>query len=190
FGEVEDYVVENTPPVCNLVSIDWGPPLTAVVAMQDAESGLAAIETLEALNLTVNIPPFEMGVRTPVPVQVALIDQNSGGEATWRLTDVAGNQSICDPAKSTVVRGRGKPTPTILSGINASERHVYIKNGVPGVTNLRVEVNGRRFESAHLADGETLTLDISSALRPGANNNVSVVPLGAPAGTAVIIVSE
>src|SRR5262249_39258435 len=139
---------------------------------------------------TVNIPPFEMGVRTPVPVQVALIDQNSGGEATWRLTDVAGNQSICDPAKSTVVRGRGKPTQTILSCINASERHVYIKNGDPGVAKRGVEVSGRRFECSPLADGETLPLGIASALRAGANNNVSVVPLGAPAGAAVIRVSE
>ena len=70
-------------------------------------------------------------------------------------------------------------------------RHgLEVVNGIPGLTNLSIEVNDRTFELAGLRDGETRQIDMGAALSPGQGNVITVTPRGRPGGSAWVLVAD
>ena len=91
-----------TPPTCTLVNYDPGPPLSITGAVQDNESGLAAINVVQANNVTVNIASFTPGTTDPVLVTATKIDNNIGGYVLIEAIDMDGNSTMCDPVYTTL----------------------------------------------------------------------------------------
>jgi hypothetical protein len=83
------------PPVCRFFSEDPGPPTTARFMIQDTGSGLESIDAIEAANVTVSIPPFSPGIKSPVYVTATKIDQNIALRLSLTSLDVEGNETIC-----------------------------------------------------------------------------------------------
>lgn len=63
-------------------------------------------------------------------------------------------------------------------------------NGNPGLTNLRVEVNGTVLQVAGLKTGEHRALDVSTAMSNVTNNTVVVTPTGKPGSSAWVMVHD
>jgi len=91
-----------TPPTCTLVSYNPGPPLSITGAVQDNESCLAAINVVQANNVTVNIASFTVGTTSSVLVTATKIDNNQSGYVLIEVIDVAGNSAMCDPIYTTL----------------------------------------------------------------------------------------
>ncbi len=101
---------DTLAPVCQVVNVDPGPPMSADIAVQDLESGLASIEVVRLSNATVEIPAgsgnfynegdvviFSPATNDLILSHAVKIDNNSAATVLFRATDADGNFSECDP---------------------------------------------------------------------------------------------
>jgi hypothetical protein len=188
-GEVEDYC-EIVPPRCEVVEVRDGPPTELDVAVQDLGSGLASIAIERNKNFSVDIPEFRPGTHDEITVTATRVNQSQSAVLQLRVTDRCGNVIVCDPVMTMVIRTAGAPVSQVFTGIPAEEHYIRVQNGRPGVTNLHVFVNGESFKLPGLKDGETMTLDVRDAMRAGNQNTIRLVALGAPGGSAMVIISN
>jgi len=63
--------------------------------VQDAQSGLAAINVLTAQNVTVSVPPFPAGTTAPVLVRAVRIDPTQIPSVELEAVDTVGNTTVC-----------------------------------------------------------------------------------------------
>jgi hypothetical protein len=184
---------DNTPPTCALTGVIDGPPKQIQITVQDSDGGLKAppdgIVVTSAVNATVSIPSYAAGTTSPVVVTATKIDQTQGSSVGLQITDVGGNVTTCDPAVLNVNRTTGKPGSMTAHGVARSEGKVHIYNGNPGVTTLRLNVNGQVFQIANLAAGQQATLDISAALAAG-SNSVTLTAAGQPGGGVIVLIAD
>lgn len=180
----------NVPPICRLAGSSSGPPASITVHTEDDESGLGAINILEATNADVDIPPFTPGTNDPVIVKATKIDQSQRSVVQLRVFDVAGNSVTCDPVITLVIRENGKPVTQAFNDIPQAESKVQILNGSPGLKSLLVTVNGVRYRVDGLKDGEQRTIDVAASMRPGNQNSVTLTAHGKPGGSAMVIIHD
>jgi len=157
------------------------------ITVQDGDSGLGAINILATENVTVNVPSFTPGTKSPVVITATKVDQSQSSNVVVQSIDVCGN--INDPVMIEVVREAGKPETQVLVDIPRAENRIDIFNGDPGLTNLSIRVNGKNFEIAGLGRNERRTLNVSSAMHEG-RNRIAITPRGKPGGTALVMVSD
>ena len=74
--EFEPFFLDETPPTCELLPVNPGPPASVQVRFQDDDSGLAAIVVVLAENATVVIPDFCPGTTEPVLVTATKVNQS------------------------------------------------------------------------------------------------------------------
>jgi len=183
-------LVDGTLPACSLTAVIAGPPKQLQITGRDAGSGLQSIVVLQSTNADTVVPPFVAGTTGPVVVTATKIDQTFGSIVRLRVIDRAGNATECDPVATLVVREAGMPVSQTFGGIPQAESQVTIMNGSPGVTNLQVGVNGKRFAVAELKDGESRTIDVSSAMVAGNDNTVTLEARGRPGGGADVVIHD
>ena len=63
-------------------------------------------------------------------------------------------------------------------------------NNRAGFSNLRVSVDGQRFQVAGLKDLEVREIDISYAMLEGSNNTIVLTALGKPGRSAEVSIGE
>jgi hypothetical protein len=160
------------------------------ITVQDTASGLASVQVTESSNATVQVPPFAIGTLAPVVVTATKQDQSLGASVALRATNQAGQFTDCDPALVTVGRAPGESPVQVVHHLARAESHVTIRNGTPGLDRVRLVVNGHQFEAGDLHDGQTRTVDVSSAMRQGSNNTVLVVAHGPRNSSAAVIVTD
>ena len=93
---------DTTPPECEIVSIEPGPPTTLRVRLRDGGSGLAEVRVKQSTNATVNVPAFSAGIQTVVFVTAEKVDQRKRSTVVLEVEDMAGNTTTCDPVVTTV----------------------------------------------------------------------------------------
>jgi hypothetical protein len=186
-------LADTTPPTCVLKSKTAS---GIVIAVQDTGSGLAAttggtftapspaggIQVTSAVNSSVTVPAVASGTTTEVDVTATKINGTLGSSVGLRVTDVAGNVTVCDP--TLVADSSGRPTGVTIDG---SEGHLLISNN--GLNSLTIEVNGKAFNLRSISGKTDLTLDISSALHAG-SNSVTIHGRGPHGSNAVIVFSS
>ncbi|HYG65354.1 MAG TPA: hypothetical protein VEL74_22420 [Thermoanaerobaculia bacterium] len=168
-----------------------GPPAQAITTFEDNGSGLASLLVTKSENADTVVPPFAVGTTDPVVVTATKIDQTKRARIEIIATDLAGNSRICDPIHTLVVRNVGNNNETAdlkSSDVPFAENKVTIINGSSGLATLEVKVNGQKFKASGLKDGETRTLDISSAMQPGDNNVVGLKGTGKPGSWADVFI--
>lgn len=89
----------------------------------------------------------------------------------------------CDPIEVTLPGSEHWLDMKILTGVPEAESKIRVTNGTPGLDALSVVVNGRRFRVSGLHDGEEMTVDVASAMRPG-NTNEFVLRASGRRGTS------
>jgi hypothetical protein len=183
-------VTDATPPSCALTGVVAGPPKQIQITAQDTDGGLGSITVTTSVNATVAVPAFTTGTTAPVVVTATKIDQSTSAEVALTVTDVAGNVTDCDPVITELVRDSGRADAQSFSGITQAEHLVTIVNDSPGLRNLGVDVNGRKVTRVHLVDGQTVTLDLGSAMRPGSHNTITLTATGGSGGTATVVIHD
>lgn len=187
FGNYKEKPPECPPPTFGIN--DQGFPFTQVVA-QDADTGLAAINIVYVQNLTVDIAGFSFGTKDPVTVTGTAIDANAPIALEFEAVDLAGNRTTCDPVVAGLLRDSGSPRSQTFGGLPQAESKVTVTNGSPGANTITLDVNGTTFRLSGLADGETRTVDVASAMLPGSANVVSATLLGAPGASALLMIAD
>lgn len=177
---------EPDPPTCDVILVAGG--VDAI--LRDAGTGLASVMVNRQENATLNIPGFPIGSPGPVTVQARKIDPALRSRVELKVTDVSGNSILCDPVLTLQIREAGKPVSERVTDLPQAEGKVTVFNGSPGVTTLKIEVNGRRFLLTGLRDGEQRSLDVSSALRPGNGNTATLTAEGKPGGDIEIVIHD
>jgi hypothetical protein len=172
----------NAPPICPAPTFgtdEFGHTTFSFTAQDD--NGLGNIVVTTQINSTVNIPPF-FGVTTPIEITGTTIDQSQPAQVTTRIFDLGGAFSDCDPVMGSVrIGGR-----SIFTAVPQADRHVTGHNGTSGTARLTLIVNGRRYVMRNLRAGETRTIDIGRALRPGNRNRVIAIARG-PSGGRITV---
>jgi hypothetical protein len=106
------------------------------------------------------------------------------------VVDVEGNVTRCDPVIATLRIPDGAASVRApFRDIPAAERFLTVQNGEPGLTRLRVRVNGAAFAVVELGPGEVLTMDLGPALQAG-KNRVVFKAWGEPGATALIVLAD
>jgi hypothetical protein len=188
FGNVRD-----GPPVCPPPTFGTnanGVPFMQII-VQDSDSGLASIDVTYTKNITVDIADFVFGTMAPVTVTGTAIDPAGHIGLTFIATDLAGNQTTCDPIVTRVVRENGKPADQTFTDLPDFESKVTVSNGTPGVRTMDVVVNGITFRLTGLGAGEIRTIDVASAMLPGNDNVISLTAHGGGgAGSAMVMIAN
>ena len=189
---------DTDPPSVTCCTVLDPNPLhfTLQYTARDTGSGMSSIITDSAVGGTANIPQFTDGTTSPVTFTTThTVSETSF--ITLQLTDVAGNIAIFDPLFLGVSRETGSPQEQSIvhKSVLSAERTATVINGSPGLTSVRLDVNGVQFQVAGLRDGEQRNIDISSGLEApytlgNSGNTMIVTPLGKPGGTAVIMLSN
>jgi hypothetical protein len=181
------FVFVNTPPTTNatvaIPSFDSGTTLAAGITATKINQSASAVVELTATDLcghrtvfdpvsaTITIPasrfhPYSEKLNFNHP-EVARF---AAAESKFNHREVAGSAA----AVFNFHHWEGAR----FDGIGQTEGMVLLQNHTPGVDLLVISVNRSVF-TAHLSDGETKKIDISSALFHGANT-VWVTASGAP----------
>ncbi len=158
------------------------------VTTQDTGSGLASILVTKSYNATVTYPAFASGSKDAVIVTGTKIDNSKSSQVELKVTDVAGNVTVCDPVDLTAIREAGKPQSVTLNGIPQAEGKITIKNGNPGLTVMDFVVNGKTYQVRALRSGEMRTLDISEAMKAGDENTVKLTYVGPKGASAYVLI--
>lgn len=167
-----------------------GPPTQLQVTVSDPQTGLQSIVVTQSDNADTPVPPFTVGTTDPVTITATKIDQSQPAHVTIQATDLAGNTVTCDPVITLVQRSAGTDPEKTKSLVDQAEDKILILNGTPGLRNFEARVNGVKLKVTGLKDGETRTLDISSAMVPGSNNVITVKGHGPVNGSAMAVVSD
>jgi hypothetical protein len=178
-----------TPPTCRMTGFREGPPAQIEITVQDTESGLGQILVLDAENVFITVPSFVEGTTDPVVVTATKDDQSLLARVLLGAGDLDENCTSCDPILTSIVRGRGRENKEqSFANVDAVDHIVTVNNGTPGLTSLEVQVNGTSFRLSRLEDGETRTLDVSSAMLPGAHNAFTLRSHGKLGSSALIVI--
>jgi hypothetical protein len=186
-------VADNVAPSCalKLVGTDSTGHTFIQIAVQDSGSGLKSIVVTEHNNANVAVPSFTPATTELLIVTATKINQAKSSQVALQVTDQAGNITNCDPILTEVGRDGpgGAPVSETFHHVARGESRLQITNGTPGVSRLKVTVNGRDFEVRGLDDGEVRSLDVGSAMRRG-NNTITITAEGKDRGAATVMISD
>lgn len=87
-----------------------------------------------------------------------------------------------------VIRATGRPETQTYTGVPPAERVVAILNGDPGLKQVQIDVNGKRFNVSGLQNGEKRTIDVGAAIVPGIDLTFKLTAHGKPGGTAEVVI--
>ena len=181
---------DTTPPTCVLTGVIAGPPKQLQITVQDTGSGLKSVIASTAVNASVSVPAFAAGTTSALVVTATKIDQSLGAQVGLTVTDVAGNVTVCDPVMTTVVRSKGQPSSETFNNLAKAESKITLLNGTPGMDELAIVVNGKRFNVDSLNDGATKTIDVASAMHAGTTNTIVVRAHGDRNASITIVIHD
>lgn len=180
---------DTSAPTCVLAQVIEGPPRAMVLTARDDGSGLSSVilTPMNKKNSSLSIPSFPVGTTAALDLTLTKLDQTKGAQAAIRVSDVAGNSTVCGPVMATVFpRGdTGKPK---FVNLPQSAHLITVYNATPGLTKLAESVNFVQFSIDPIAPGEVITVDVSSAMSPGDVNTITLRGQGEAGANSEILV--
>jgi hypothetical protein len=171
-----------TVPTVYVSGLITGPPVQALMTVQDTGSGIASIVVTVATNTTVTFKMPAKGYTGTVVVTATKINQSAGSTVGLKVTDVCGNVTSFDPVDVTVNPDRHETVTVTVAG---DESLVEIVND--GLEAMRITVNGHQTD-IRLTEHETRIVDVARAMVPGPNNKMVFEGWGRGGGHAVVTV--
>ena len=134
----------NTPPTCKLTGTIAGPPKQILFSVQDTGSGLSSIITTTSKNATTSIPTFAAGTTNAVVIKGTKVDQSESSDVAFKVFDVAGDTTTCDPVDMTIADDGGRGAYA-FTDIPRSEHFIELMDQHTGVEWVDVLVNGKLY---------------------------------------------
>jgi hypothetical protein len=176
--------LDTGKPICKLTATRTGPPAQIDITVQDTDTGLASIVVTKSNNADTPVPPFTVGDTSPIVITSTKIDQSQRAQVELQVSDLAGNTTVCDPILGLVTRAEGKVEAQTIPGVDGSEHVITLFNGNPGIGDLEIQVNNRKFKMSALSNGAKQSIDVGSAMVSGAGNTITLRAKGHPGGAA------
>ena len=152
--------------------------------------GLVSVTVVSTINATVSIPYFHAGA-SYVDATATKINQSKSSQVVLRACSTCGTDVCCedgDPVLLTLPREEHWMAMKVVAAVPEAESKIAVTNGTPGLDALSVVVNGRRFRVSGLRDGEEMTVDVASAMRPGNTNEFVLRASGKRGSSAGILI--
>ena len=139
-----------------------------------------------------DVTPTALPANTVKVVCLAsLISGFTTGSCNAQVQDVCGTSAkTVDPVTTRLQIASGGQAQQVLTGIQAMERLVSVRNGTPGMTNLTLVVNGQSFVLAPLSDGASVSVDVGAAMVPGDANTIILIGEGPVGASAAITIGD
>jgi hypothetical protein len=166
-----------------------GPPKQLLVTAQDASVGLQSVSVVESDNTTISIPAIATYTYTPVTVTPTKVDQRQSSDFTLQVTNMEGISAIYDPVNFTLLEENRTAIHTFRR-LKAIERYIRIDNGEPGIRKMTFLANGSRFPVRTVGSGQTIMINVGSAMRVGDNNVVTLEGIGPRGASASILIGD
>jgi hypothetical protein len=154
----------------------------------------------DVLGTVVLAGPAALAVAPPTPVSlpdgtikvVVLGTRPNASPASCNaeVADLCSNLLSFDPVFTVLQVGASGEVREVLRDIPAAERYVTVRNHTPGLSRLRLIVNGFTFSLYSLFDGETRTVDVGEAMNPGTSNTVVLVGEGPAGASALVVIAD
>jgi len=204
-------VCKDEPPSCPVGKIRQGTDANgknyAEIDVQDAVGIASIAQSSLAKNVTISYkvsgspsftafsgsPPsasFNPAVSSLITVRGTKINNSLGSRLEVVLTDSGGNVLSCDPIDTVIIRDDGKPITETHTDLSQTMSKITVKNRNPGLSSVDITVNAKKFTLKNLLPGETRTLDVASAMKPGNSNTITLKATGSPGGGADIIIAD
>lgn len=181
---------DTTPPTCRLTGTIAGPPKQIQISVQDTGSGLGSVVVTKSTNATTTVAPFTPGTTSSVMVTSTKLNQSQDANVALRVTDVAGNVTLCDPALIDLSQHWAKAQKLRVRHLAQAEGKIQIVNGWYGVRTVRVAVNGRIVRRLVLRNRQTRNINVVRAMRPGHNNTITLILAGRTGGAATVAIHD
>jgi hypothetical protein len=95
-----------------------------------------------------------------------------------------------DPEVAIVTAGRSVQAQQVYAGLDSAEHYITILNGNPGLTALRLLVNGWTYNLGAVGQGQTVMVDVGASFKPGSTNTVALLGEGPSGATADVVISD
>jgi len=184
---IKPICVDKTPPACKF---SFRGISTVKGAFVDDESGIASVQPLLLYNCKLIVDPFTPGDKQ-VNFRLEGLGQDSYLGFDIKITDVCGNTHVCDPVMTILSAERGMRNYTFK--FRPVDRYLILANR--GLTSIRVNLNGERFDLYAEPPGGVQTLnayrmpkegeisiDLQPYLRDG--ENIMQVEIDGPASAS------
>jgi uncharacterized delta-60 repeat protein len=198
---------DTARPTCQIGSVVTVPGATPVVyvpvTLADSGSGIASVQLTSNSARVKLVDPATArevpigGTLTYEPsvgnLVVHAVKQyhNQSARVELRVTDCAGNVTICDPVITELVIPKGaRSVSQTHGGLPAAEHYVTAENRRPGVKLLHVKVNTARPELLTLKPGAKKVVDVRKAMQPGDTNSFTLTAVGAPGSKVLVIIGD
>ena len=177
---------DHSPPTCKLVVISHATSTShtsITVAVEDPNGSLEKVvySGFNFISPPTYKTPFVPGEPGPFYITAVKDDPKQGSTFALSITDVGGNVTACDPAFGTPTRTRSATVNAghrmVIRSVNASQSKLSL-SASSLLRRATITVNGRRFAVVTLGRSRSAQLDLSSALRPGKHNIVTVLAGG------------
>jgi hypothetical protein len=139
--------------------------------------------------LNVPISPLPTGTTNVTILAV----KSTGGQYAWvnaTATDNGGNEDYFDPELAIVTAGPSVQAQQVYAGLDSAEHYVTIVNGNPGLTSLRLLVNGWTYNLGAVGQGQTVMVNVGASFKPGSTNTIALLGQGPPGATANVLISD
>ncbi len=176
------------PPTCTLTGTVAGPPKQILFSVQDTGSGLSSIITTTSTNATTSIPPFAVGDTNAVVIKGIKVDQSKSSDVAFKVFDVAGDTTTCDPVDMTIADDGGRGAHT-FTDIPQAEHFIELMDQHAGVEWVEVSVNGHIF-LRKLDPVYTVALNVEKAMKEGAKNKIEVWAYGPKGGSVYVLIHD
>jgi uncharacterized repeat protein (TIGR01451 family) len=196
---------DTTPPTATVGVVGTSGSVVYVpVRLRDAGSGVAQVK-LTSVSTNVRLEWDGPSGLVSVPIggtitispaaadtTVRAVKLNSSARAVveLRLTDAAGNSALVDPVVANLELKRGRQITRTFNKVPDFEHYLTLQNGTPGLTSVKIWVNGKRVAANDLTNGQELRLDVKQWMKMGKNNTVRLVANGPQGATAVLLIGD
>ena len=99
-------------------------------------------------------------------------------------------QASFDPEVAIVTAGPSVQVQQVYAGLASAEHYVAIFNGNPGLTSLRLLVNGWTYNLGAVGQGQTVMVNVGPSFKPGSTNTVALLGDGPSGATADVVISD
>ena len=175
------------------------------MTFQDPGSGIVSLKITKNLNnnFRVTMPtlapgPWPAGTTVTfnppstqsLVVSAVRINTSVSAQLIVVGTDLFGNTVTCDPVITEVTKLRHERGIQTFTDLPFAEHIVTVENDEPGLRALDVIVNGIEFRVRNLRNRERQVLNVRSAMRPGNDNTITLIPRGRRGESATVTISD
>ena len=195
-------LLDTTKPTCTIgaVVVQSASRVYVPITAADGQSGVATVQlTSNSANVVLEAPDGSSvavgGTLTFSPalgsvvVKAVKVNPAQSARVELRITDLAGNSLLSDPVVDNL-QVEKKQLVRIYKNIPNGEYFLKLENGSPGLTSVKVVVNGKQLHTGELIAGQVLQLNAQHFMRKGNRNTIRVVASGPVGAEAILLIGD